>query len=138
MNNSNIRILPGATGIKLAYEESLKAEKLDIVCLSENYVSVIGDYFDKDYAPRLYGQVRTREILPDTAGNRSDAGKKDRQVNQVRFIKAMSSESDYLLYDNKAVLISYNRDQPSAYVIEDKEIVANLKIQFTALWNTLV
>ncbi len=132
-----ITTLPGAEGIKQAYEESLTAEKLDIVCLSENYVSVVGDFFDKEYAPKLYGQVSTREILPDTTGNRSDAGKKDQKMNQVRFIKAHPSESDYILYDNKAVLISYDRDQPGAVVIEDKDLVSNLKSQFEALWKTL-
>src|SRR3989344_9358354 len=96
----DIRILPGAAGIKAAYEESLKADKLDIVCLSENYIRVIGDYFDKVYAPKLYGKLATREILPDTAGNRADA-KKKAALNTVRFFKNEQSESDYLLYADK-------------------------------------
>lgn len=128
--------LPGAEGIKQAYAESLKSDKLDIVCLSENYESVLGDYFDKDYAPGLYEKV-TREILRDTAGNRTDARKKDQRRNQVRFIKTGASESDFLLYDDKAVFISYDSKQPGATVIEDKEIVANLKSQFAALWQSL-
>ena len=135
--NTAVRILPGAAGIREAYAESLTAEKLDIVCLSENYVSVIGDYFDKVYAPQLYGKVNTREILPDTPGNRSDARKKDPAVNQVRFIKPEKSESDYLLFGDTAILVSYNPDQPFALVINDPNLVANLRSQFAALWNGL-
>lgn len=136
MNNTNVRILPGAAGIKQAYEESLTAGNLDIVCLSTNYFTVIGDYFDKSYAPRLYGKINTREILPDTAGNRADAKKKSAS-NQVRFFKNEPSESDYLLYDDKAILVSFNPDQPYALIIEDAELVANLRSQFEALWNKL-
>lgn len=129
--------LPGSFGIKHAYEESLRAKKLDIVCLANDYMTVIGDYFDKEYAPKLYERVATREILPDTAENRQDAKKKDQHRNQVRFLNADPSESDYLLYDDKAVLISYDQNQPCAVVIEDQNIAANLRIQFEGLWKSL-
>lgn len=141
MKNStgNIQFLFGTEGIKKAYEMTLKAEKLDIVCLSQDYERIIGVYFDKDYAPRLFGgSIKTREVLPDIEGNRRDAESKDKIKNQVRFLKNLeASESDYMLFGNTAILVSYNQDMPFALVIEDREIVSSLRSQFNALWEGL-
>ena len=141
MKNSigNIQFLLGTEGIKKAYEMTLKAEKLDIVCLSQEYDKIIGVYFDKDYAPRLFGgSIKTREILPDTEGNRRDSESKEKTKNQVRFLNNLEpSESDYMLFGNTAILVSYNQDMPFALVIEDREIVSSLKSQFNGLWEGL-
>ena len=133
----NVTVLEGAEGIKKAYELTLNANALDIVCLSGSYAAVVGTYFDRDYAPRLFGgATKTRELLPDTAANRSDAKKKDGVKNQVRFMaKLMKSESDYMLFDDTAILVSYKLDDPFAIIIQNSEIVANLKSQFDLLWQ---
>jgi len=135
----DVTILPGAQGIKAAYELTFRAKHLDVVCLSNAYASVVGDYFDRDYAPRLFGgKIVTREILPDTVANRASANKKDGVKNQVRFIaKNMPSESDYMLSGDTAILVSYQLNNPFVLVIKNREIVANLKSQFDALWQSL-
>lgn len=137
--DTNVQILWGREGIKKAYEMSLKAKTLDIVCLSSDYQKVIGVYFDKDYSPKLFASAtKTREILPDTEENREDAKKKDGRKNQVKFLDLKDkSESDYMLFDNKVVLVSYNSQIPFALVIEDKDIATNLKAQFDNLWQRL-
>jgi hypothetical protein len=136
MTNGNVQILFGANSIKKVYEESLREDTLDIVCLATSYQGVIGDFFDKDYAPRLYRQVRTREIIADTAGNRADAQGKDQARNAVKFLKG-TSETDMILSRDRAVLISYNQESPLAVVIGDPELVSGLRAQFEALWASL-
>lgn len=138
-NMTRVSLLPGASGIKAAYELSLHASRLDIVCLSSAYTSVIGDYFDKDYAPRLFsGTIKTREILPDTEANRRDGTKKDGIKHQVRLLtKSNPSESDFLVFEQTAILVSYNLENPFAVVITDYDIVANLQSQFSKLWESL-
>jgi hypothetical protein len=135
----NVQVLNGAEGIKTAYEKTLNAHALDIVCLSCTYASVVGDYFDREYAPKLFREkIGTREILPDTAANRADAKKKDGVKNQVRFInKNIPSESDYMLFGDTAIFVSYDLNNPFAILIQNREIVANLKSQFEALWRGL-
>lgn len=137
--NGNAQVLFGAGGIKEVYETSLKASKLDIVCLSSNYASIIGDYFDKQYAPKLFGsKTIIREILPDVEGNRADAKKKNGVKNQVKFLQVgKASESDLMLFDGKAVMVSYNQKSPFVLIIEDSDLVANLANQFENLWSRL-
>ncbi|OGG03098.1 hypothetical protein A2W14_04480 [Candidatus Gottesmanbacteria bacterium RBG_16_37_8] len=142
MNNpiaSGAQVFFGAEAIKGIYKQTLEAKSLNIVCLSENYAKVIGSFFDKEYGPELFGsKIMTREILPDSQVNRRDAAKKDGVKNAVRFLKVgKPSESDYMLYGETAVLISYNPDSPFAVVVTDKDMVSNLINQFEALWKCL-
>lgn len=137
--SAQVKILFGAEGIKKAYERSLESKRIDIVCLASQYRQVTGDYFDKKYAPRLYrSSIKTREILPDSKENRQYARKKDASKNQVRFLKGKkASESDTMLFENEAVLISYNKQAPYALVITDQELIKSLKNQFDSLWESL-
>ena len=133
---NTIKIMPGAEGIKEAYRLSLQAKALDIVCLTENYEAILSDFFDKEYAPKLYDGTReTREILPDSPDNRAYAQKKG-EMNEARFITGQA-ESDLLLFDNTVILISYDQESPYACVIEDKTLVKGMKKQFEALWTKL-
>lgn len=138
-NASGAQVFFGSEAIKSIYRQTLTAKKLDIVCLSENYAKVIGSFFDMEYAPKLFkSKIVTREVLPDTKTNREDAKRKDGVKNAVRFLKTdKPSESDYMLYEETAILISYNPESPFAVVISDKDIVFNLKNQFEALWSFL-
>ena len=135
MNNS-VSVLFGANSIKKVYEDSLKDESLDIICLASNYKAVIGDFFDRIYGPKLYGKIKTREIISDNLENREDAKAKDQHINAVKFL-AGTSETDMLLSADKAVLISYNRESPLAVVISDPELVKSLKLEFEVLWGGL-
>lgn len=138
-NNGNAQVLLGAAGIKEIYTMSLSADKIDIVCFSSAYAGVIGDFFDKTYAPKLLrSKTITREILPDTAENRKDALQKDQKKNQVAFMPIkQKSESDLLIFAKRAAMISYNQKTPFALIIEDADMVANLQNQFDSLWGSL-
>ncbi len=123
---NSVQIMLGAEGIKLAYNDSLQQETIDIVCMSEGYDSVINNYFTDQFVPRVYGKLKTREIVPDTAANRTDAAQKP-AMNTVRFLKdAPKSESDFLLGRDRAVFISLGTTDMDVVVLEH-EVVKSLK-----------
>src|SRR3989344_4383848 len=128
---STIDTLVGTEGIKAAYERTLRSKKLDIVCLSTNYEQVIGSYFEREYSPRLYEKGRvTRELLPDTTGNRADAKQKT-VGHEVKFIKTgETSESDMIIADDTVTFISFNQSSPCAIVVADAQIVGSIRMQF--------
>ena len=138
-NSTGAQIFFGAEAIKTVYNQTLNTRALDVVCLSQNYAQIIGSFFDKEYAPKLFSsRIVTREILPDIKENRDYAKNKNQAKNAVRFIRVITpSESDYMLYGDSAALISYNPDSPFAVLITDRDIVANLRNQFEALWRNL-
>jgi hypothetical protein len=131
--------LSGVEGIKEAYAKLLDAKHLDIICLSENYSAVLGDWFDREFTPKLNsGFMRTREILPDTEANRNDAKAKDPQVHMVRFTKLSApSESDIIVTDTGLTLISFSAENPGACIITDVQIISAMRQQFQALWDRL-
>jgi len=132
----DVQILYGIEEIKKIYETSLQAGKIDFICFSKKYSEIIGDYFDKNYAPRLYNsRIVTREILPRNQGNEEVIEKKMGK-NQNRYVSLQkSSESDLMIFSSRAVLISYNAQTPYAITITDKQLVANLENQFALLWE---
>jgi len=134
---NNIQVLLGVRGIKQAYEQTLKAPVLAIKCLSKNYKKVLGDWFEKDYSPRLYGAgIQIREIVADTANNRQYYQKAKIAHHQAGFLSVeFKSETDLMIYENAVVFISYNLESPYALVITDSEIAKAMKIQFEALWE---
>lgn len=129
----------GARGIIEAYEKTLQAKSLDTVCLSGNYGAIIGDYYEKQYAPKLEEKkIKIREILPDMAGNREYALKKDKDFRLVKFLKVQyPSESDLIFYEDKVVLVSFDKEAPWAMEISDENIVKGLKNQFEEMWGRL-
>ena len=134
---TSIQLLQGVEGIKSAYESLLNEANLNIVCLSKKYFEVVGDYFDKQYTPRLYGSnILTREILPDTKENRDEVKKKPTK-NQVKFLKTNGSESDIILTQDSVTFITFDRICPYALIIHDLQIVKSLKSQFETLWQNL-
>lgn len=131
-----VQILEGTEGIKRAYEEVLKEEVLDIVCLCQNYEKVLGSWFDEEYSPKLY-EHQTREILPDSKENRAFAKAKDQSKNQVKFLGGTASQSDVVVGENLAVLVSYDEREPFALLISDAELVKGLRRQFEEMWKNL-
>jgi len=137
-SKNNIQILLGRDGIISAYEKSLEAKSLDIICLSQNYARVLGEWFDKSYVPKLFkSEIKTREILGDNADNRSYASKKDKQKNQVAFLfDDVKNETDFIVSDDFVILVSFNPNNPFAIVIDDKETIAGMKSKFEIIWNS--
>ncbi len=132
--NNKIAVLPGTSSIQSVYERILAGTKADFVCLSTGYEAVIGNWYDKDFEPKLLdSQVKTREVVADTTGNRVYGKKKDGVKNQARYLSD-SAESDLMIGDDFMAIISFNPANPYAVVIEDPSIVSSGKVWFEAIW----
>jgi hypothetical protein len=133
MNNA-ISVMPGAVSIQAVYERLLKGGRADFICLSTGYEAVIGDWYDKTFAPQLFAsQVKTREVVAETKENRKYGKAKDGVKNQVRYM-ADSAESDLILGDDFMAIVSFNPEGPYVVVIEDKAIVTSARVWFEAIW----
>lgn len=135
MNNA-ISVMPGAKSIQSVYERVLKGKGADFVCLSTGYEAVIGEWYDQEFEPKLFGgKVQTREVVADTSGNRAYGAKKDGVKNQARYLSD-AAESDLVLGDDFMAIISFNPANPYAVVIEDPAIVSSAKVWFEAIWTS--
>jgi hypothetical protein len=136
MKTTAIQTLMGAEGIKEAYRMTLSAQNADIVCVSEKYEQVIGDYFTSEYAPKLYKTCQTREILPDVPENREYAASKDASRNAVRFMNAeKAGETDKIIIEDMVIYISFNLKAPYALVITDADLAKTERALFEEVWK---
>ncbi len=135
---ANVQKFFGAEGIKRAYEMTLVAREMSIKCLSRNYKMIVGDYFDSDYWPRvLKSSTKTREILLNTEENRKYASDLEKGKNVVAFVEEnMLSESDFIVFDDIVLLISYNESSPFAVCIKDSETAKSMHNQFELMWKS--
>lgn len=129
-----VTLLPGAENIKSVYERIMKSKKADFICLSTGYEQVLGEWYDTEFEPKLLrSSVLTREIVADTEGNRKYGADKDGVKNQTRYLVG-SAESDLVIGDDYAAIISFNPSNPYAVVIEDEAIVASTRLWFETMW----
>lgn len=132
--NNPVKTLAGAQAIQSVYERLLKGQKADFICLSTNYSAVIGEWYDNEFEGKLFGSaIKTREIVADTAGNRSYGQKKDGVKNQARYLSSVA-ESDLILGDDFVAIISFDSQSPYALVIEDHVIIDSARVWFDAIW----
>jgi len=135
------QVLPGAAGIKSAYELALGQKKIDVICLSDQYGQVIGEYFDNVVAPKLYGrEIILRELLPATPENEKSelagSASNQRRFLQVGNAATRAGQSDLLIGDDLVVVISFNQEAPAAIVMNDVELVKSFRVYFEKLWET--
>lgn len=129
-----ISIMPGASSLKVVYERLLNNTKADFICLSTGYETILGDWYDKVFAPQLFSsQVKTREVVAETKDNRTYGQTKNGAKNQVRFLSD-SVESDLVLGDDFLAILSFNPSNPYAVMVEDPAIVTSARVWFEAVW----
>lgn len=134
MLKQGIQLLPGADNIKSVYQRVLMGKTADFICLSTGYEAVIGEWYDQEFEPKLFGsKIKTREVVADTTGNRSYGAKKDGVKNQARYLND-AAESDLVVTDSFVAIISFDLANPYAVVIEDPSIVKSAQVWFAAIW----
>lgn len=136
MLNQGIQLLPGTDNIKSVYQRVLNSKTADFICLSTGYEAVIGEWYDQEFEPQLFGgDIKTREVVADTAGNRNYGAKKDGVKNQARYLKD-AAESDLIVTDSFVAIVSFAPEGPYAVVIEDPAIVQSARVWFDAIWTS--
>lgn len=124
-------MLSGVAAIKKVYERSLTQASADFVCLSDNYQKVLGAYYDEEYAPKLKSSgVKTREVVAGEEENVTGG------AHQVKYVD-QASEADCIYTSEFVALISFDTAHPSVVLIEDKDLVKTLRLQFEGYWKSL-
>lgn len=130
-SNANVSMLSGVEAIKKVYERCLAQTSADFVCLSDNYQKVLGRYYDEEFAPRLKSSgVMTREVVAGEEENVTTG------IHQMRYVN-QASEADCIYTSEFVALISFDTAHPSVVLIEDKDLVKTLRLQFEGYWKSL-
>ncbi len=133
---NTIMVKNGVGEIRSLYQSLLTSTKVDFVCLATDYESVLGNWYDDEFAPELFkSKVATREIVAETAENRAYGSKKDGVKNAVRYMSYQGGQADLILSDTFAALVSFDKTNPYVVMIKDEELIKSFRAQFSLLWD---
>lgn len=140
-NKPRLTYLEGADGIRQAYNMTFEAEDLGeevwIQCLTEDYKGVVDGGFFDDYFKRFFAsKIKSKEIL--TAGDEEYAAKWGSEKNLQLLVDVgdKPTETDFMVYGDKVIFVSFNKEAPYALVVEDKEIAYCVKNLYSLAWKT--
>lgn len=136
-NKPKLHYMEGADGIKQAYEMTFSAEELWIQCLTEDYKDVVSEKWFDNYFDRFFSSdIRSKEILRETE-QESEYMKKYRSNKnlQLRVKTSYLTETDFMLYENTCIFVSFDKENPYALIIEDGQISSCMRNLFELAWK---
>ncbi len=133
----NIQYLEGAEGIKQAYEKSLSdnPREIFIQCLTEDYGEAVSEEFFDSYFERFFSSpTKSKELLSEADEEYINKyGRKNKL--QLKMDIAEKTETDVMVYDDKVIFVSFNREKPYALVIEDSEVAKTMRNLYDKAWK---
>lgn len=135
-NKPKIEFLEGSEGIKQAYNMTFDAKEIWIQCLAENYEEVVKGKFFEEYFDKFFkkSNIRSKEILKLEDEDYVSSYRSDKNL-QLRVPAVSGSETDVMVYENKVIFVSFNKERPYALVITDKDIAASIKNIYQLAWK---
>lgn len=130
-----IYLLEGAEGIMQAYEMTFEAKEVLVQCLTDDYGDVSDEFF-KDYFDRFFKQsdVKSKEILGDYEDD--DYLRYSSKKNlQLRVKVEDERATDFIVFDDKVVFVSFEKGASYALVVEDAKIVSAMRTLFNLAWE---
>ncbi len=136
--NTKVRFYEGLESVKQIYMETLEADKILVFCLTKIENKNFEDFIDY-YEKKLIAKgIETKEIVTDSEWDREYRRKYSTKINTIISIpEKNSTETDYMLWDNKVAFISFMKGKFTGVVIEDQEIASFERMRFTLLWQAL-
>jgi len=136
--NTKVRFYEGLESIKQIYLETLEANKILVFCLTKIENKNFEDFIDY-YEKRLIAKgIETKEIVTDSEWDTEYRRKYSTKINTIISIpQKNSTETDYMLWNNKVAFISFMKGKSAGVVIEDQEIASFEGMRFELLWSLI-
>lgn len=135
-NKPKVEFLEGADGIMQAYDRTFDAKEIWIQCLAESYTDVVSEKFFDEYFEKFYKKtsIKSKEILKLEDEEYINLYGSAKNL-QLRVPIKESTETDFWVYDNKVTFVSFNKERPYAFIIEDESIAKAAKNLFDLAWR---
>jgi len=126
----------GIDEVKKIYEKTLTAEKMYVHCMSQKAMEIMGPYLKKYFIRVVQRMIHTKEIVSDNSSDKLYQQEHATSRNQIICIPSkFATNTDYIIYGDNVVFITYREGQPVGVVIHDKEIAHFEKIRFGIVWK---
>jgi DNA-binding MarR family transcriptional regulator len=132
----------GWDGLKQAYEDTLENNKGKKIwdftgpeIISANLDPVFLEYYMQKRAKL---GIVCEQVAPEGPVALQTVALDEKYLRHTLLIpKEFGMETEFILYDNKVAMLSFNKDRPLAVIIEDESIVDSLKTVFRYVVSTV-
>lgn len=140
-NKPKIHYLAGAEGIMQAYEMTFNTDEVLVQCLTSDYGVVPVEYFEGEdgYFNRFFlrSNVKSKEILAEESDDSEYITKYSSGKNlQLRVPVSGDLSTDFFLFDNTVVFVSFSEKESYALVVEDPKVANCMRNLFNLAWES--
>jgi sugar-specific transcriptional regulator TrmB len=136
-NKSNVAIYEGFKGVTNLFRNMLdelnRGEEYFVIGASYAPVKGIRDFFYKHHMRRFEKKIKLNMLAnAQTRGNLEETTAK---ISQIKFLPGyLSTNMQIVYYKNKAFIVIWT-EEPTSFLINNKEAVNGFKSYFNAMWK---
>ncbi|HET9641288.1 MAG TPA: hypothetical protein VFP46_00355 [Candidatus Paceibacterota bacterium] len=133
----HVKVFEGVDEIRLIYEDMLETkQRISAVIPWDNWIKLMGVRFMEDFIEkRLQRSLRVRTLLPASSVAENLRANDSDQLRETRFLpESLPIKTTFFLYGNKVVIVSLNKQLPTAVMIDDADLVDSMALFFEDLW----
>lgn len=125
-------IFIGKKGIKTIFEDILNYKEYDAFASRGKFKEILGSYFDLFQKKKKNKKIKSRILIDETLRN-SDYVKSI--YGNIRYLpKELSYPTATFIYNDKIAIIIFT-ENPTAFLIESKDISKSFKNYFNIIWK---
>lgn len=138
---TSVKYFEGYDGVTVSYQDTYQDNQEKIIYAITDYDSAyknLNDFLEKDYFPaRVNQKVRVQSIL----SKKSKMGSKDKSrakelLRDMRYIDILNGLGiEINIYSNKIHIVSFDKKNPSAVIIQNEIIARAFKEIFSYIWK---
>lgn len=137
---TDFKYLEGFEGVKNLYADTWRNNKGKVIYAvtdAQAAIETMGEFFAKEYwADRVNHGVRVKIIMEDSAYGRREKARAKELLREVKLIKDFEGLGIELnIYDNKVLIVAYDKKLPSGVLIKNPKIAASIKNLFDYIWK---
>lgn len=134
----HIQYKEGVRSVEEVFKDSLEADQIYMFFTSEVGREVLGDLGEQYYEQYMKRMIPTKQIIRSSDNNKTYKDNEQTSRNQIVLLdESMTSNTDFIIFNNQVVYITYKNAQPQLIIIEDMEIAYFEKIKYNLLFSSL-
>lgn len=133
-----VKIFEGVEEIRLIYDDLLETRKpIAGIIPWEDWIGLLGRRFMEDFIEkRVRRGLHMRTLIPRSKIAEELRGRDSGELRETRYLpEEFPFKTTLLLYGPKVAIVSLNRKQPTATVIEDRDVHETMRLFFEQLWE---
>lgn len=134
----SVKVYVGVEEIRLIYDDMLETKRPIVGVIPwEDWIELLGRRFMEDFIEkRLRRGLRMRTLIPPSDIAAELRERDSAELRETRYLpEDLPVKTTLFIYGGKVAVISLNRKQPTAILIEDTDVRETMLVFFESVWQ---